>query len=161
MMSTRDQKDLKKEIAELYSEGVAAALGTKKDKFEYLRLENREDAYAVNGELTFIRVDGKLFPFINYLAENNVPIQKIVVDMGAVRFMMSGADVMRPGIVKISETIEKDDIVAIVEETHGKPLSIGRAMYDAAEIQAKDSGKVVKTIHHFGDKFYEFAKTYM
>ena len=75
--------------------------------------------------------------------------------MGAVKFMMSGADVMRPGVVKADEGIEQNDIVAVVEETHGKALVIGISLYSSEELMKLESGKVVKTIHYIGDEVWK------
>ncbi len=71
--------------------------------------------------------------------------------MGAVKFVTSGADIMRPGIVHIDEGITKDDAVAIVDQTHKKPLAVGIALHSSEEMQKVSSGKVVKNIHYVGD----------
>jgi RNA-binding protein, containing PUA domain len=63
---------------------------------------------------------------------------------------------MRPGIVDVDEEIAAGDLVAVVEETHGKVLAVGRAATDSDEMLG-DSGKVVESIHHVGDDLYEFS----
>jgi predicted RNA-binding protein (TIGR00451 family) len=68
--------------------------------------------------------------------------------------MVKGADVMRPGIVKIAPDVRKDHPVLIVEEKYGKPLAVGVALYDAEEMEACGKGKVIKTIHYVGDDLW-------
>ena len=66
----------------------------------------------------------------------------------------NGADVMSPGIVEADETIEKDDIVLIVDETHNKPLAIGISLITGPEMVENDEGKAIKSIHHVGDEIW-------
>ena len=49
--------------------------------------------------------------------------------MGAVKFMSSGADVMRPGITELDHEIKKDEIVVVVDQTHKKPLCVSKALF--------------------------------
>ncbi|MFW5929963.1 MAG: PUA domain-containing protein, partial [Halobacteriota archaeon] len=79
----------------------------------------------------------------------------VTVDAGAVEFVTNGADVMRPGITDVSEDIEEDDLVVVVEENHGKALAVGRALTDADDMLG-DGGRVVETLHHVGDELWEF-----
>ena len=44
--------------------------------------------------------------------------------MGAVKFIVGGADVMRPGITEISEGIEKNEIILVVDENARQRLRI-------------------------------------
>lgn len=79
----------------------------------------------------------------------------VVVDAGAVSFVSNGADIMRPGIVEADDRIEPGEYVLIAEETHGKVLAIGRAR-TAGEDMVGDEGKVVDSVHHVGDEWYDF-----
>ena len=84
-------------------------------------------------------------------------IKKAVVDMGAVKFVTSGADIMRPGIVETDEGIKKGDAIAIVDVDNRKPLAVGIAMFSSEEIPEMKSGKVVKSIHYVGDNIWGFS----
>ena len=74
--------------------------------------------------------------------------------MGAVRFVVNGADIMRPGIVEIQAGIEKDDFVAVVDKNNKKPLAVGIALYSSEEMRVMASGKVIKNIHYVGDELW-------
>jgi len=78
----------------------------------------------------------------------------VVVDTGAVRFVANGADAMRPGIVSISPDIRAGRPVQVVEERHGKPLAVGIALFDAADMEQQEKGKSVRSIHHVGDDIW-------
>ena len=74
--------------------------------------------------------------------------------MGAVPFLVKGADAMRPGIVEIEAGINKDDVVAIIDQNHKKPLAVGIALFNTAEMRSLASGKVIKNIHYVGDEIW-------
>jgi PUA domain protein len=72
----------------------------------------------------------------------------------------NGADVMRPGITKIDPSIKMGNIVVIVDENHDRALAIGRAMFDAKQMEDKKSGKVVKNLHTIQDDVWKFEKEF-
>ncbi len=82
----------------------------------------------------------------------------VMVDMGAVKFMCNGANVMRPGIKSFSE-FDKDQIVCVIEESQHKFLAIGKALVPSSEMETMEKGEVVKNLHYISDKFWEIGKT--
>ena len=81
----------------------------------------------------------------------------VTVDMGAVRFVTNGADVMAPGIVDAEKTIREDMPVWIRDEQHHKPLAIGVALMDGEEMINQSSGKAVRMIHFIGDSIWKMS----
>ena len=55
----------------------------------------------------------------------------MTVDTGAIPYVVNGADIMRPGIVAVTDDVKANAPVQIVDERHGKPLAIGIALFDA------------------------------
>lgn len=94
-------------------------------------------------------------PFFTVLGAIELSPHKrlVVVDSGAVRFVVNGADVMKPGIVSADPEIAVGDLVVVVEERHNKPLAIGRALVAGTEM--KGEGKAVKSLHHVGDAIWK------
>src|SRR5687767_13128667 len=82
----------------------------------------------------------------------------VTVDMGAVRFVTNGADVMGPGITDADPEIHPDDLVWVREERHGKPLGVGVALSEAAVLRAKSKGKQVRALLHVGDKAWTYGE---
>ena len=95
-----------------------------------------------------------VFPTLRGAIERPFPGRKVTVDSGAVKFVVNGADIMRPGITAVSDDVKAGRPVQIVEERHGKPLAIGIALFDAAAMRAETQGKMVKTLHHVGDEIW-------
>ena len=83
----------------------------------------------------------------------------VTVDMGAVRFVTNGADIMAPGIVDADDHIEKDMPVWIRDEQHHKPLAIGVALMSGEEMINASSGKAVRMIHHIGDSIWKMSSS--
>ena len=78
----------------------------------------------------------------------------VTVDMGAVRFLYNGADVMAPGIVEADPGIREGDIVWVRDEKNRRPLSVGRAIMDGPTMAREEKGKAIETIHHVGDEIW-------
>ncbi|HUU76091.1 MAG TPA: RNA-binding protein [Methanoregulaceae archaeon] len=95
-----------------------------------------------------------VFPTLRGALAYPFPQRRVTVDSGAVSFVVNGADVMRPGIVDISDDVMAGHPVVIVEERHKKPIALGIAQMDAGEMKQKTSGKVIKNIHYVGDDIW-------
>jgi PUA domain protein len=98
--------------------------------------------------------NGILFPTIRGALEYPFPQRKLVVDAGAVPYVVNGADVMRPGVVAITDDIRAGSPVQIAEERHGKVIAIGVALFGASEMRSMLTGKVCRNIHHVGDDIW-------
>lgn len=111
----------------------------------------------VGSDLIILKIDDDYLPFLNQ-SELLEKFPNVMVDMGAIKFMCNGANVMRPGIKQYSKFV-KDDIVCIIEESQHKFLSVGKAMNDSSELETMSKGEVVKNIHYISDKYWEIFKT--
>jgi PUA domain protein len=158
-MKVKSRHHLRNDEIQAVKSSVDSLLGVEidGDAFEAVEFADADyEVVLVDGEPAVMYVDGE--PFLTVKGANQYPPTKnvVTVDAGAVSFVSSGADVMRPGITEADERIESGDLVAIAEETHGKILAIGRALEDGADLVG-DSGKVVESIHHVGDDLFDFS----
>jgi len=116
------------------------------------------NAQIITGEgLKILKINEDYLPF---LSETEIlkKFPSVEVDMGAVKFMCKGANLMRPGIKKYTE-FEKEKLVCIVEETHHKFLAVGKAMVSSSELENMTKGEVIQNMHYISDKFWETGKT--
>jgi len=116
-----------------------------------------DDASLITGDgFSAIKLGETYIPFLSEagLLER---FPKIVVDMGAVKFVCDGATVMRPGVKNYSE-FEKDQLVCVVEESRNKFLAIGRSLVSSNDMTSMTKGEVVKNLHYVSDRFWEAAK---
>ena len=107
-------------------------------------------------EITVLKIKDSYLPFLDQ-TEVLEKFPNVMVDMGAVKFMCKGANVMRPGIKKYTE-FSKGDVVCIVEESQHKFLAVGKAVTDSSELDDMNKGEVIKNLHYKSDKCWEFAK---
>ncbi|MEM0350142.1 MAG: PUA domain-containing protein [Candidatus Caldarchaeum sp.] len=84
-------------------------------------------------------------------------LASVWVDMGAVPRVASGADVMRPGIVRM-DVFQAGDEVVVRDITHSKPLAVGQALMSSEKASALAKGKVVKNLHHIDDAAWKALK---
>ncbi|MFB3765779.1 MAG: RNA-binding protein [Methanotrichaceae archaeon] len=129
------------------------ASALQKASLEQAETDEGENLIFINGKPLIMLIDSQ--PFFTVLgAIELAPKKKLVmVDSGAVRFIVNGADVMSPGIVYADPEIAAGDLVVILEEKHKKPLAIGRALIPGSEMRG--SGKAVKSLHHVGDQIWK------
>ena len=118
LISKNETADTLREISEQW--------GFEVPRSKNLRVHHLEDGVLLieSPQLKALKIDGSMIPFLtgtDILAK----FPHAVVDMGAVKFMCNGANVMRPGIVEYSE-FSKGDIVCIVEESQRKAPSGGQ-----------------------------------
>ncbi|KAB1186807.1 MULTISPECIES: RNA-binding protein [Haloferax] len=158
-MKVKSRHHLRNDEIRAVKESIESLLGVEidGDAFEGVEFADADyEVVLVDGEPAVLYVEGE--PFLTVKGANQFPPTKnvVTVDAGAVSFVSSGADVMRPGITEADESIAAGDLVAIAEENHGKILAIGRALEDGVDLVG-DSGKVVESIHHVGDDLFNFS----
>lgn len=126
---------------------------TKKDNLELLEEDNIK-IILLNGEPAFFYHQERVVPLLKFLQTQEL-LKKITVDMGALKFILNGADIMRPGIVAVDEDIQKEEPVVIIDEKNKKPIAVGIALLNGTELMTLKTGKVIKTIHYVGDAFWK------
>ena len=117
-----------------------------------------DEAQIITGKgIKILKIDEEYVPFLSE-TETLEKFPYVMVDMGAIKFMCKGANVMRPGI-KNHSNFEKDKIVCIIEESQHKFLAVGKSVVSSSEIDQMEKGEVVKNLHYISDKFWEVGKT--
>ena len=122
------------------------------DKFKLLKSE----------EIFAFYVDNKPYLTVRGALKYRPEKKHVTIDMGAVKFITNGADVMAPGIVEVDPYIKEGDVVWIRDEINRKPVAIGRALVDAEKMVEEEKegrkGKVIKNLHYVGDKIWNLEK---
>jgi len=124
------------------------------DMIEVLETTSDVSLFLINKKPLLMDTGDWVFPTLKGAIQFPFPERRIVVDSGAIPFVVNGADVMRPGIVSVSDDVKAQAPVQIVEERHGKPLAIGIALLDAPDMRARISGKMCKNFHHVSDEIW-------
>lgn len=146
------KKQLSKHEREDFQARIAPFLTLdKKDSVDLI--DDAGKRWLVNNHPAFVEIDGTLIPHLRFLLTKPL-LKQVVVDMGAVKFVTSGADVMRPGIKEFAPGIAKDELVVIVDINNKKPLAVGRMLFSGDEASTMQKGKVIKNLHWVGDEFW-------
>lgn len=161
MLKSKDVKVLRKKMLEQIPIENVNNLLSKSAKLEWIKLSNREELIAIDGVLCFWVRKDRYIPLMTLLLEDiEYKIKSVSVDKGAIIFVTNGANVMRPGITKIDSDIRKGDIIKIQDSIHNRVLAIGRALFDAQEMELKKTGNVIENIHTLNDKIWKFSKEF-
>ena len=119
---------------------------------------NEFQLVVVNNDTDFMMIEDSIFFTLSGLNKYRPKRYFVEVDMGAVGFVTKGADIMAPGIVDADINIEKNDIVWIRDETHHKPLAIGKALVNGEDMKNSEKGKAIANLHYVGDPLWNFYK---
>ena len=143
-MRRKDARSILDKLSEKFGEVDAK-------KIEVAEFEDKK-VLILDDKIEFIEDENGLYPYLGGSYLDRLP--RVVVDMGAIRFVCNGADVMAPGITEMDE-FEVGDVVVIRDVTHGKGLAVGVANKSSQEIEMSKTGKVIKNLHYVGDKLWE------
>lgn len=113
----------------------------------------------VDGQPLALRNKEELIPvLVNAATLSGLP--RVVVDMGAVPHVVSGADVMAPGIRRVEGEFSADSLLVVADEKYGKHLAIGRSLVDSKTMAVTRKGKVIRNLHYVGDPAWESVKEF-
>ncbi len=151
VLSKKERKQLVKELSRLYP-GLELDPSS---KIEYYQSRELPLIIIVDDVPAFFKYEDKWVPHLKYLLSKGYEwIPRIVVDMGAVKPLGRGADVMAPGIRRVVGEFRAGDPVAVVDEKYGKPFVVGIALVDSVRIPGMKRGRVVRNIHRVGDRIW-------
>jgi malignant T-cell-amplified sequence len=107
--------------------------------------------------LTFLQAGESYLPFLGS-KEALALFPSATVDQGAIRFILNGADVMRPGIRKLDDWGDVGRLVVVHEEAKGRAIAVCRSTVSGQEAQSMTRGSCLKNLHHVGDKYWTAHK---
>ncbi len=105
----------------------------------------------------FVHPGEDYFPFLGSAPTLEL-FPAVVVDEGAIRFMLNGADVMRPGVRNLDDWGDAGRMVVVREEKKGRAIAAGPALVRSSEAKEMTKGGCVKNIHHVGDRYWNLHK---
>jgi len=136
------------------------------DVVEVVLLSDDSSLYLIDGEPLFLKTVVKdlgeviaptLFFVHKSTRANSLPqYPRAVVDAGAIKPIINGADVMRPGIRELVGEFGRGDVVLVSDEK-GRVIAVTVALFSKAEILQMQRGKVLLNIHHLGDRLWKIS----
>lgn len=105
--------------------------------------------------LFFNHRDGPYFPTLRVLHRYPDMMPRLRVDKGAIKFVISGANIMCPGLTSsgatIHDEVDEDEPVAIYAEGKEHALAIGITKMSTADIKSVNKGIGVDLVHYLND----------
>ncbi len=142
-------------------EKIESALATKLNLGHSAQARCEEPADGVVfvnfDSMTFVSSEESFFPFLGS-AEALALFPAATVDEGAIKFMLNGADVMRPGIRAFDPWGEAGKTVVVKEEKKGRAIAVAQSTVTSVEAQSMTKGICLKNLHHVGDRFWNLHK---
>jgi len=113
------------------------------------------------GDIIFFRDrDGPPVPTLKQLHKYPFLLKPQQVDKGAIRFILSGANIMCPGLTSPGANMidaEANEIVAIYAEGKSHALAIGRMKYSSADVRKINKGVGIETLHYLNDGLWNLG----
>lgn len=153
-LSKKDKKQLQLKLVETYGETLEDFIQIT-DRLEEAR-NDKGKVLLKNNRIWFFSLNDMFIPSIYCLRESSLKLQKVTVDVGAIRFITNGADVMAPGVVFFDASIKKDTIVAIHEEKAESIIAVGISLINTQDFEKTKKGKIVKILHYLKDDIWNF-----
>lgn len=159
-MALKRRHHLRKSSIRELSEKLKSKFGTEAEdlignEVEVAETESGAKVILSDGEPTLATFDDEFIPLIP--KARSLPLKRVTVDMGAVRPITDGADVMAPGIVDANDEIAQGELVGIEDERHHKLIAVGTSLVEGSSMPGRE-GKIIKNLHHVGDKFWELCE---
>ena len=151
LISKSETEDLLKQVSAQWKIEIPKAKNLRMH-----RIMDNVQIFTAN-DIMILKIEETYLPFLSQtsLLEK---FPHVLVDMGAVKFMCNGANVMRPGITSYSE-FDKQQVVCVIEESQHKFLAVGKSLVPSSELETMEKGEVIKNMHYISDKYWEIGKT--
>jgi len=123
------------------------------------RRPDRVSLYALdNTPLFWQHMDDPIVPHLRVVHRFPQCFSRIGIDRGAIRFVLSGATLMAPGLTSTGGNLpdedgqlKEGDIAVIEAEGKSEACLVGQLRMGTEEIKEKKKGVVIDTGHFLGD----------
>ncbi|QDZ18350.1 PUA domain-containing protein [Chloropicon primus] len=163
-VKTSVQRGIRAKIVEQYpmleEGGTIDVLIPKKENVVIAKCEGKVEIVCVNNVPLFYKTrDTPYFPTLRLLHQYPQMMPKLRVDTGAIKFVLSGANIMCPGLTSpgatIHDEVDKETPVAIYAENKECALAIGFTTMSTEEIRTVNQGVGVENIHCLNDGLWK------
>ncbi|KAL2832075.1 P-loop containing nucleoside triphosphate hydrolase protein [Aspergillus cavernicola] len=137
----------------------------KKAQLDAVKLPERATLYTIASQPLFYQpLDGPPVPHLKLLHAFPEILPTIQIDRGAIRFVLSGATLMAPGLTSpggrlpdAENALEEGTVVAVKAEGKEEVCMVGMLKAGTEEIKSKGKGVVIDDGHYLGDGLWKMA----
>ncbi|CAL9204715.1 unnamed protein product, partial [Musa hybrid cultivar] len=156
------QRKIRQSIADEYPgfEPLLDDILPKKAPLIVAKCQNHLNLVLVNSVPLFFNIrDGPYMPTLRLLHQYPDIMKKFQVDRGAIKFVLSGANIMCPGLTSpggaLDEEVLEETPVAIMAEGKQHALAIGYTKLSAKDIKTINKGIAVDNMHYLNDGLWK------
>ncbi len=114
--------------------------------------------FAHLDSLVFVQADGRYFPFLGSQEALSL-FPSAIVDEGAIRFLLNGADVMRPGVKSYDSWGGEGMTVVVKEGKKNRAIVVSQSTIKSDDMPNISKGTCLKNLHRVGDEYWNAYKT--
>ncbi|SCU91436.1 LAMI_0E05886g1_1 [Lachancea mirantina] len=159
------QRTLKSKLIAQYPqlEEVIDELVPKKSHFELIKCEDKIQLYTVDREVCFFQNFDELIPTLKFVHKFPQAFPTVQVDRGAIKFVLSGANIMCPGLTSPGANLPdapglpEGSLVIVNAENKENALAVGRLLMSTEDIKSINKGHGVELLHYLGDCLWNFS----
>ncbi|XP_011494225.1 PREDICTED: malignant T-cell-amplified sequence 1 [Ceratosolen solmsi marchali] len=156
------QKGIRSKLLELYPllDKYIDQIIPKKDSFRFVKCHDHIEILVNSaGDLLFFRQRESLWmPTLKLLHKYPFMLPLQQVDKGAIKFVLSGANIMCPGLTSKGArmtSVEKGAIVAVMAEGKHHALAVGITTLSTDEIAHVNKGIGIENCHYLNDGLWQ------
>lgn len=137
----------------------------KKGQLDLVKLPDRVSLYVLDGEPLFWQhMDDPIVPHLKLVHKFPGAFPKVRIDRGAIRFVLSGATLMAPGLTSKGgrlpdkgegSEMKEGDVVAVEAEGKQEVCLVGVLKMGTEEMKEKKKGVVMDSGHFLGDGLWK------
>ena len=109
-------------------------------------------------------MDDPLIPHLHVVHAFPKCFSRVGIDRGAIRFVLSGATLMAPGLTSAggrlpdsADQLKEGEVVVVEAEGKEEACLVGQLRMGTEEIKAKKKGVVIDSGHYLGDGLWKLA----
>ncbi|KAI9762678.1 MAG: translation machinery-associated protein 20 [Chaenotheca gracillima] len=137
----------------------------KKSQLDSLKLPERTTLYVLESKpLFFQHYDDPLVPHLKLVHQFPTCFPRVRIDRGAIRFVLSGASLMAPGLTSAGgqlppkeEELKAGDVAVVEAEGKGEACLVGMLKMGTEEMKEKKKGAAMEEGHYLGDGLWKMS----
>ncbi|KAG9295715.1 hypothetical protein G9A89_001732 [Geosiphon pyriformis] len=156
------QRNIRTKVLEQYKqlEPVIDEVLPKKTPLVLVKCHEHINLLTMNNEIVFFQhFDGPYYPTLRLLHKYPDSFPKVQVDRGAIKFILSGANIMCPGLTskggRMEEELSAGTIVGVFAEGKEHAIAIGLMKLSTQDIKQKNKGIGIDNIHYLNDPLWK------
>ncbi|KAI9598782.1 PUA-like domain-containing protein [Syncephalis fuscata] len=156
------QRGIRQKVLDQYEplQSIADDILPKKSSMYLMKCHEHVNLVLLNNRILFFNQrEGSYAPTLRLVHEYPGFIPVVQVDRGAIKFLLSGANIMCPGLTspgaRMDVELPEGAIVAVMAEGKEHALAIGRMKMSTTDIKKINKGIGVETLHYLGDGLWK------